>query len=156
MPGYSQVLDGLKNSPIILKDFLESLPKEILKERRRLNKWSIHEHACHLAKVEEMIAGRLQTFIQEEKPVFIPYVPGKNVRTDDLIEMNLQQALEEYTQHRNENIDKLASFDESAWHKEAEHPEYKLYIPFIMARHVLFHDHFHLYRMEELWLTKSL
>lgn len=156
MPTYSQIIDGLKNSPLILMDFIESLPKETLKERRRLNKWSIHEHACHLAKVEEMIVGRLQTFIQEEKPVFVPYVPGKNVRTDDLIEMNLDQALADYTRRRNENIARLSSFNETSWNKAAEHPEYKIYTPFIMMRHVLFHDNFHLYRMEELWLTKVL
>lgn len=34
-------------------------------------------------------------------------------------------------------------------------PEYALYSLFILARHILMHDHGHIYRMEERWLTRD-
>ena len=49
----------------------------------------------------------------------------------------------------------IRSADKSIWIKEAEHPEYHIYTPYIMLRHRLMHDHFHMYRIEELWLTNE-
>jgi hypothetical protein len=44
----------------------------------------------------------------------------------------------------------LACLEKSAGHEECS--EYTLYI---MLRHTLTHDHVHIYRMEELWLTQD-
>ena len=41
------------------------------------------------------------------------------------------------------------------WEKTATHPEYEQYSLIILARHILMHDHWHMYRMEELWLTRD-
>ena len=39
------------------------------------------------------------------------------------------------------------------WQRPARHPEYERYGLAVLARHVLLHDHWHMYRMEEVWLT---
>ena len=44
-------------------------------------------------------------------------------------------------------------FDVEHWTRKAKHKEYIEYTPYIMLRHILMHDHFHMYRIEELWLT---
>lgn len=151
----SQLIVNLKNSPLLLKDILQFVPNDLLKQRRIPEKWSIHEHVCHLALVEQMMRERLQMFIQEERPVLQPYCPGESDKTD-LMEMNLHESIDTYERLREEFIQRLSSLGEGVWLKQAEHSEYKEYTPYIMARHLYLHDNIHLYRIEELWLTRQL
>ena len=69
--------------------------------------------------------------------------------------MELNEALAIFFEKRKELISLVSSEDESIWIKKAEHPEYQIYTPYIMLRHRLMHDHFHMYRIEELWLTNE-
>ena len=48
-----------------------------------------------------------------------------------------------------------ARADAGTWQKTATHPEYAQYSFYILVRHILMHDHWHMYRMEELWLTRD-
>ena len=149
------LIDGLSNSPLILKEFLKQIPKEELKVRRIPGKWSIHENACHLAIAEEMIFERFQRFEADAKPTFNPYIPGKTTPSDDLIDLDLEACLKGYQHIRSEMVKLLESYSEDIWAKKGTHPQYKQYDAHILMRHTLMHDHFHMYRIEELWLTND-
>jgi hypothetical protein len=49
----------------------------------------------------------------------------------------------------------LEAADGSTWQKTGIHPEYELYSLSILGRHILMHDFWHMYRIEELWLTRD-
>ncbi|MDA1119365.1 MAG: hypothetical protein O2887_02525 [Bacteroidetes bacterium] len=49
----------------------------------------------------------------------------------------------------------MKSFENDLWSKTAVHPEFNKYSHYILLRHAMMHDHFHMYRIEELWLTKD-
>jgi hypothetical protein len=146
----------LEKSPGILKSFLLEIPEGRLKDRRIKNKWTIHEHACHLLVAEIMLGERLRRFISEENPEFKPYFPAKEQSADALEEYDLNQSISEWEERRKELI-KMASKqkEEKFWNKNAMHPEYEKYTPFIMLRHMIMHDFLHMYRIEELFLTKE-
>ena len=44
----------------------------------------------------------------------------------------------------------LEAADAGTWEKMATHPEYESYSLYILTRHLLMHDHWHMYRMAEL------
>jgi hypothetical protein len=44
--------------------------------------------------------------------------------------------------------------DEITWQKTAIPPEYENDSLYILTRHTLMHDHWHMCRMEGLWLTR--
>ena len=145
----------LKQSPIILKNLLTQVPSELYKVRRIPGKWSIHEHACHIAAGDQTgFIDRFKQFLNEEKPKIKP-LSGDSFPPDYLIKMDLSDALDIFFEKREELIGLVSSADKSIWTKEAEHPEYQIYTPYLMLRHRLLHDHFHMYRIEELWLTKE-
>jgi len=48
----------------------------------------------------------------------------------------------------------LASLPAEAWTKPAEHPEYERYDLGLVVHHLVFHEYWHFYRTEELWLTR--
>ena len=69
------------------------------------------------------------------------------------MKMDLKSTFTEFENLRKKVIDISNNLDKSIWNKEADHPEYKVYTPYVMLRHLLMHDHYHMYRIEELWLT---
>lgn len=149
------LISNLHSTPMLLSAFIGQIPVTLLKSRRKPNKWSIHEHACHLAQAEVMIHERFIRFEAEDQPEFKPYLPGNTISDGDLIYLDLSEQLHQFESMRAKTLNLLKSFDDGIWSKEGKHPEYINYSPFILLRHLLMHDHFHMYRMEELWLTKQ-
>ena len=155
MKDIDQLISGLEQSPVVLEELIRQIPLEMLKEKRIKNKWSIHENACHIAEVQPMILERLKSFRDEEKPDLKSYLPGKTVPDDNLMDMDLDTKIHEFMSVRKEQLDIFKTMDEVALQKDALHEEYVKYTPYIMMRHILIHDYFHMYRIEELWLTKD-
>ena len=148
-----QMFECLGKSPEILKNLVESVPQEELKARRIPDKWSIHEHACHLVDVQPMLLERFKLCLEEESLEIRPYLPGTKDPDDFLMDMDLPETLAKFSGLREELLQLLKDRDESFWNKKMKHPEYRLYTPYILLRHILHHDHLHMYRIEELWLT---
>ncbi len=155
MQEIEQIISCLEKTPEILKGLLSGIPDEVLKTRRIENSWSIHEHACHIATGDRIgFVDRLHKFLNEEFPVFVP-VSGESYPPGYLMEMNLSEVIGQFSKERAEAIRLARSLGDSRWHKEGRHPEYVCFTPLIMLRHRLFHDHLHMYRIEELWLTRG-
>jgi hypothetical protein len=155
MKDVEHILSCLEKTPEILAGLLSDIPGELLKARRIESAWSIHEHACHIATGDRIgFLDRLDQFLNEECPVFAP-LSGESFPPDHLIKMDLEQALNGFLKDRAELAQRMKSLDESLWEKEGKHPEYVRFTPYIMLRHRLMHDHLHLYRIEELWLTRE-
>ena len=148
------LIDCLEQSPVILRNLLQQVDPSLYRQRRRPEKWSIHENACHFAQAEAMINGRFQRFVAEDRPDFNVYLPGKTV-SDNLIDLDMEEQVNRFATLRSETIQLLRSYDEQTWQKEADHPEYTQYGSYILLRHTLMHDHFHMYRIEELGFTRQ-
>jgi len=146
-------LQILAQAPDLLEELLSEIPFDLLKAHRIKGKWSIHEHAVHLPEAQEMIIERFKRFKQEKNPVFTPYLPGDTVSDAYLIDLDLGASLEKFRTGRKELIQLLKKFDDTHWKNEGVHPEYSSINPLLWLRHVMMHDHFHMYRIEELWLT---
>ena len=155
MDDINEIKQGLERSPKILKNLIHSIPAELLKKRRIRGKWSIHEHACHIVAAQPMLVDRFKLFLEEREPVIEPYIPGRTVPDEDLSELNLTSTLSKFPGLRAELVDIAKNFDEEHWTRKAKHNEYIEYTPYIMLRHILMHDNFHMYRIEELWLTRD-
>ncbi len=150
------IIRGLEDSPIILKGLAEEISLEHLHVRRKQSFWSVAEHIVHLAEVQPMILERLQRIKKEEVAEFIPFIPGKQEQPpeeNNAPSMTVPEAVLAFASVRIEQVTLLKSLDAAGWAKQAVHPEYAKYGMAILARHILMHDHWHMYRVEELWLT---
>jgi hypothetical protein len=153
MKDLHDILTCLEKSPAILANLAASIPGAERKRRRLDNAWTVHEHVCHLVQVQPMLISRCRMFRDEEHPVIRPFLPGKSDPEDDLMAMDWDSAVADFPSLRGEMFEVIESFDDAVWKREASHPEYRNYTPYIFVRHVLMHDHWHMYRIEELWLT---
>lgn len=144
------ILEALSQTPRILQELIDEIPKDRYKKHIIHGKWTIHEHATHVAVGD--IYGfqkRLEQFKHVEKPMFEP-LSGENFAKDFFLELDLQSSLQEFFKVRAKTIQMAQSLDDTQWGKEANHPEYTKYTPYIMVRHLLMHDHAHLYKIEDM------
>jgi DinB superfamily len=149
------VLAGLANTPKILAAFVADIPEELRQRRRGQGFWTIAEHLDHLAQVQPMLLERLQRFVAEERPSFIPFIPESGEEQREKSCLPSEQALQQFTAIRRNQLELLFSVDETIWQRQGSHPEYDRYSLVILTRHMLMHDYWHMYRMEELWLAKD-
>jgi len=134
---------------------VREVPQEIRTRRPAPNKWSAHEHACHLAHVHQLFFDRLELMLASPAPVITPYDPGTGDPQDLLLRMDLEGALRRYVEDRRLLVERLRHLTPADWSRTAAHGEYSRYSVFIMFRHLALHDFLHGYRIEELLLKKD-
>ncbi len=156
MQDIPDLLAGLGKTPGILSEFVKSIPEDKLNLRRGEGFWTIAEHVSHLAEVQPMLFDRFRRFMAEEQPQFVPFIPGK--AGDEPVTpvcMSTPAALLQVEEYRKKQLQLLENDDAKVCQRLDTHPEYDLYSLYIFTRHVLMHDYWHMYRIEELWLTKD-
>ena len=144
------ILSALSETPRLLKELVSEIDPLLYQKQIIKDKWTIHEHATHIAVGD--IYGfqkRLQLFKEEAKPIFEP-LSGENFNKSFFIDLDLNKTINDFFEVRQNTIDLAKSFNKKDWHKLAQHPEYKKYTPYIMLRHLLMHDHHHLYQIEDM------
>jgi DinB superfamily len=134
---------------------VREVPPEVVKRRPAPRKWSAHEHACHLAVVHPIFFTRLEQMLSDPAPRITPYNPSAEDEDGRLLEMDLADALDQFTRDRRRLVERLRTLEPADWQRTAEHDEYSHYSMFIMFRHLAMHDMLHAYRIEELLLSRS-
>lgn len=145
------VIETLERAPQLILPLVREAPAPRLKRRPAPGKWSIHEHACHLADVHSVFFMRLEKLLAETNPQIVPFDP-KNQPEDRLLKMDLEESLIQFEQDRKTLVNRLRDLAPSDWERTGRHPEFQPYSIFILFRHLAYHDHFHAYRIEELAL----
>lgn len=144
------ILQALNETPRLLKELISEIDPELYKTNIIEGKWSIHENATHVAVGD--IYGfqkRLKDFKTIETPKFEP-LSGDSFDNDFFLNLDLETSINAFFEVRQTTIALAKDFNATDWNKQANHPEYKTYTPYIMLRHLLMHDHAHLYKIEDM------
>ncbi len=152
---YQAVVEALERAPRVVVPLIREMPEAFRKRRAKPDKWSAHEHACHLAAVQPMFLERLALMVEQHHPTIRPYLPDREHAEDALLAVDLEEALARFQQQRAELVARLRSLRPEDWDRTAEHPEYSRYSVFILFRHAVMHDMLHAYRIEELLLKRD-
>src|SRR5215467_5129049 len=102
-----QLIDALERGPHIVIPMVRQADPAVLKRRPARGKWSIHEHACHLATADELYQRRLDIMLSQEKPVIKSYDPGRDDPEDALLHVDLEDAIQHYEDLRTELVTRL-------------------------------------------------
>src|SRR5882672_6382550 len=101
------VIAALERAPSVVVPLVREVPAATLKRRPALNKWSAHEHACHLAFVHRLFFDRLEQILASPAPVITPYDPGQSDPDDLLLGMDLEHSLQQYVDDRRRLVARL-------------------------------------------------
>ena len=149
------VIGSLARAPEILVAMVRHADPGVLRRRPASGKWSIHEHACHLAAIHPLFERRLDLMLGELNPAIKSYDPGRDDPEDALLKIDLDEALSRFERERRRLVERLERLVPEDWARTARHGEYNSYSVLTMFRHLAFHDFFHAYRIEELLLRKD-
>ena len=153
MKDIPDILDGMKRSPNVLTNFVRGIPKDRLHLRRGEGFWTIAEHVHHLGHLNPTLIKRVQNFLTQDKPQFVPYALAKYDDAEPVIDV--EAALADFATGRKALLDILGKAGPDIWKKETSHPQFEQFSFLFMVRHILAHDYWHMYRMEALWQTKD-
>ena len=144
------ILRALEETPRLLKELISEIDPKLYKKEIVKGKWSIHENATHIAVTDNYgFQKRLEQFKIQDVPEIEP-LSGDNFDEYFFKDLDLDKSIKDFFQIRKATIELAKEFDENDWGKKAIHPEYKMYTPYIMMRHLLIHDHSHLYKIEDM------
>ena len=101
------VIEALEHAPEIVVPLVREVPATVLKRRPATDKWSAHEHACHLAVVHRLFFDRLDQMLATPSPVITPYDPGQSDPDVLLLGMELDRALDQYMSDRRRLVARL-------------------------------------------------
>lgn len=149
-----KVLNSLADMPQILEEYLKSIPDECLDVKRNPETWTIREHVYHIAETQEMLFQRILKIKEDKEPVITPFIPDDS--GEDIVAFNsIEEAVEKVKSFREKQVSVLKQLSLEELEKEAIHPEYNRYNLPILTNHILFHEYWHIYRIEEIWLQKD-
>ncbi|PWT79831.1 MAG: hypothetical protein C5B57_13245 [Blastocatellia bacterium] len=149
------IVDALERAPALVVPLVRQAAPAIVKRRPPSGKWSIHEHACHLAEVHALFNQRLDLMLSRDCPTLKSYDPGRDDPADRLLDIDLETALGRFVADRALLVERIRHLSAEEWQRTARHDEYNSYSVFTMFRHLSLHDLFHAYRIEELVLRRD-
>lgn len=155
MPIGKKELVTFKNIPFVIENYLAQIPEESRVIKRNADTWTIKEHIFHLVGVQEMLIGRMNKIIQENDPKIEPYFPDKEKDTKKEKYRSINSALKDYKRFRKQETAIIKNLDNITLDKTADHKEYIKYTIRLMISHMIYHEYWHMYRIEEIWLTKD-
>jgi len=140
--------------PEIIQTYFTNIPENLLDKKRNENSWTIREHLYHIVNVQEMLYLRMLKIKDEESPIITPYFPENELEAVIPYE-SIKQAFLYYKEIREKQISLINQLAESDFKKEAKHDEYTRYNIPIIINHMIFHEYWHMYRIEDIWLTRD-
>ncbi|MBI1761732.1 MAG: DinB family protein [Acidobacteria bacterium] len=149
------LIAALAGAPEIIIGLVREVLPQNLKRRPSPNKWSVHEHACHITTIDTLYLARLELMLSETSPQITPMSASPEEEAGALLNVALNEALALYVRERTRLVERLQQLAEADWLRTAAHEEYSHYSVWIMFRQLLLHEMQHAYRIEELRLKKD-
>lgn len=141
--------------PEVIENYFRQIPSNALDIKRNESAWTIREHLVHLLGVQEMLLSRMKKIIDEPSPAIEPYFPDKQSRNDTNTGIDFEELFIEYKNYRAKEILLIIDLPDSILDKSASHREYINYTIRLMVNHMIYHEYWHMYRIEEIWLTRD-
>jgi hypothetical protein len=155
MSNTQTLIAALEGAPDIIIGLVREVPPQNLKRRPSPNKWSAHEHACHISSGDTAYLARLELMLSDPSPYIRSMVPSPEEEAGSLLNIDLDEALDQYARERARLVKRLKELSVEDWRRTAEHEAFSHYSVLIMFRQLLLHEMFHAYRIEELMLQKG-
>ncbi|MGB7070494.1 MAG: DinB family protein [Pyrinomonadaceae bacterium] len=149
------LISALETAPGVIIPLIREVPPQILKRRPSPAKWSAYEHAIHLSQSDASFRARLDLILSKPEPYIESIENSPEDEAGAMLEIALDESLDRYVRERASLVIRLKKLSPDEWKKTAMHEAFDHYSVWIMFRHVLNHEMFHAYRIEELMLKKD-
>jgi uncharacterized damage-inducible protein DinB len=141
----------LRGTPVRLEELLQGRPHDLLTRRPQPEKWSIQEHAGHLADLEPLWSARVEDYPKGSQQLSVADLSNRGTEAARHNERDLKQILRNFRQARLQMVERVEKLDPTQQPHAIPHP--RLQQPMRLVDHLYFvaeHDDHHLARIWEL------
>src|SRR3972149_8159660 len=123
MTSAEHLIAAVERPPVIVTPRARKADPTVLNRPPPSGKWSIHEHACHLAEVHPLFFQRLDLMLAQDNPAITSYDPGRDDPPDALLQTDLEDALRRFKEDRGRLVERLRRLRPAEWTRTARHDE---------------------------------
>src|SRR5262245_56978528 len=115
------LIASLEAAPGIIIGLVREVSPQNLKRRPAPNKWSVHEHACHISSGDAAFLARLELMLSDPHPKIKSMEPSPEEEGGSLLNVDLDEALDQYARERARVVKRLKELSTEDWQRTAEH-----------------------------------
>jgi len=141
----------LRGTPARMEELLANRQADLLTRRPEPQKWSIQEHAGHLADLEPLWSARVDDYQKDSRQLTVADLSNRGTEAARHNERDLRQILSAFRGARFQMVDRIERLPGDLFSRAIPHP--RLQQPMRLVDHLYFvaeHDDHHLARMWEL------
>jgi hypothetical protein len=97
------LIASLEAAPGIIMGLVREVSPQTLKRRPASNKWSAHEHPCHISGGDALFLSRLELMLSHPMPLIKSLEPSPEEEAGSLLSLDLDEALHLYVRERCES-----------------------------------------------------
>ena len=112
-------------------------------------KWSLLELVCHMWRVQQVFAGRLQAMLAEEEPALPAYSPDKDAEFERMAARPASEVRTAFLSDRDHFNARLKELSPAEWHRRGRHPAYPHYDVHFLVEYLAHHEAHHIYQLLE-------
>ncbi|MEK7403854.1 MAG: DinB family protein [Acidobacteriota bacterium] len=141
------LLSQLGRQAADIERLVADLDEQSLARRIDPGKWSLKELVCHLWRVQQIFAGRIEAVLSEDYPAILPYEPDGDAEFERMAARPLAESLRGLAAERQRLLARLESLDPAGWRRAGNHPEFPDYDVRFQVEYMAYHEAHHIYQM---------
>lgn len=115
--------------------------------RQEPGQWSLKELVCHLWRVQQVFARRIEAMLSENNPEIEAYEPDQDPEFDRLACRSAAEVLSGFIADRQRLLKRLESLGPTEWERPGQHPEYPHFNVRFQLEYMVHHEAHHIYQM---------
>jgi hypothetical protein len=120
----TQALERLRKTPLEVAALIEGLAEDEMTRKPADGSWAIRNAVSHLRDAQNVIASRIDLFLQEENPVLEMKAVWTWARDENERPPSTREIFDAYQSSRQEMIAKLESIPFADWWRTGRHEEF--------------------------------
>lgn len=115
--------------------------------RQEPGQWSLKELICHLWRVQQVFARRIEFMLSEDNPEIEPYEPDLDAEFDRMAKRPAADLLSSFIADRQRLLKRLQGLAAAEWERSGRHPEYPHFSVRFQIEYMAHHEAHHIYQM---------
>ena len=144
---HRKLIDRLRQQADDVRRLTAELEESLAAKRIAPEKWSVKELVCHLDRMQDVFAGRIEAMIREDNPAVQPYNPDHDADFEKLVAQPAADTVARFLGNREHFIARLAELSPAEWHRPGAHPDFPRYDVHFQVEYMTHHEAHHVYQM---------
>jgi hypothetical protein len=144
---HRRLIDRLRQQAEDVTHLTSGLNENVLSTRTIPEKWSLKELVCHLERVQQIFAGRVDAMLAQEIPAIASYNPEADGDFEKMTARSGKDSIDSFLASREQFVSRLEQLGPAEWHRKGLHPDVPNYDVHFQVEYMAHHEAHHIYQM---------